>query len=89
MSTISSVSTAAATTTTSTSKSSTEIASETRVTNADGSVTTTIVYEDGTTKETTTAPNPAKASSVTERMKDTMDALKEDTRSETSIFLTV
>jgi hypothetical protein len=48
----------------SSSSSSTTIASETSVQNPDGSITTTIVYEDGTTKETTTAPDPSKASTA-------------------------
>lgn len=48
----------------SSSGSSTEIESETKVANKDGSVTTTIVYMDGTQKVTTTAPDPAKADRI-------------------------
>jgi len=87
MTSISEISQAAGTTTSS--DSSTAIESQTRVQNADGSVTTTTVYEDGTTRETTTAPNPAKAAATQVQESASSELETGSTSSEHAVSLTV
>ncbi len=64
----------------SSSGSSTEVKSETRQTNPDGSVTTTTKYADGSVKKTTSQPDPEKASEIYKLQhaeKDTKDSSEE------------
>lgn len=66
MTSISTVVATQTTTSTASSLSSTTIESQTTQKNADGSVTTITVYEDGTSKTTKTTPDPSKASALTQ-----------------------